>query len=62
MRSTECHSNGCCTEVILVVYIAFFIIYCLSVFISFLFIAVHGVINHSVDGVDSIVLFILHAC
>ena len=26
-------------------------------FISFLFIAVHGVIHHSVDGVDSIVLF-----
>jgi len=32
-------------------------IYCLSVFIYFLFIAVHCVIHHSVDSVDLIVFF-----
>ena len=43
------HSNGYCTELILVVLHSFY------VFISFLFIAVRCVIHHSVDSVDFIV-------
>ena len=41
MKAFFPHSNGYCTQVILVVCIVFYLIYSFSVFISFVFIGVH---------------------